>query len=96
MQPGGVYKFALPRTDLRVTVDGVAIKPALAFGSWIAFMPMGSGAMFMGDLVLTDNEISPVMKRLVDGGSKSPPFTIICCEPHPQSFTCTSVATAIP
>jgi hypothetical protein len=68
MQPGGVHKFGLPRTDLKVSVDGIAIKPALALGSWIAFVPMGSGAAFMGDLVLTEEEISPVMKRLVDEG----------------------------
>jgi hypothetical protein len=67
-QPGGVHKYGLPRTDLRITVDGVAIKPALALGSWIGFLPMENGAMFMGDLVLTENEISPVMKRLIDDG----------------------------
>jgi hypothetical protein len=67
-QPGGVHKYGLPRSDLSVTADGVAIKPALALGSWVAFQPAGDGAMFMGDLVLTDTEISPVMKRLVDDG----------------------------
>lgn len=67
-QPGGVHKYGLPRSDLKITVDGVAIKPTLALGSWIAFIPTGSGAMFMGDLVLTDTEISPVMKRLTDDG----------------------------
>src|SRR5712675_3547952 len=67
-QPGGVHKYGLPRTDLKVTVDGVAIKPTFALGSWIGFLPMGNGAMFMGDLVLTENEISPVMKRLIDDG----------------------------
>jgi hypothetical protein len=67
-QPGGVHKYGLPRSDLQVTVDGVAIKPALAFGSWLAFQPAGDGAMFMGDLVLTDTEISPVMQRLIEGG----------------------------
>jgi hypothetical protein len=67
-QPGGVHKFGLPRSDLKVTVDGVAIKPTLALGSWIGFLPMGNGAMFMGDLVLTENELSPVMKRLIEDG----------------------------
>jgi hypothetical protein len=67
-QPGGVHKYGLPRTDLKITVDGVAIKPTLALGTWIGFLPMGNGAMFMGDLVLTENEISPVMKRLIDDG----------------------------
>src|ERR1700704_944382 len=67
-QPGGVHKYGLPRSDLKITVDGVAIKPTFALGSWIGFLPMGNGAMFMGDLVLTDTEISPVMKRLTDDG----------------------------
>jgi hypothetical protein len=65
---GGVHKYGLPRADLKVTVDGVAIKPTLALGSWLAFLPSGDGAMVMGDLVLTDTEISPVMQRLIEGG----------------------------
>src|SRR5882757_8423711 len=68
LQAGGVYRFGLPRSDFKVTVDGVAIKPTLAFGSWVAFLPEGNNAMVMGDLVLTDEEISPVMKRLIDDG----------------------------
>src|SRR5689334_16847431 len=67
-QPGGVYKYGLPRSDLQVTVDGVALKPSLALGSWVAFLPAGEGAMVMGDLVLTETELSPVMKRLIDEG----------------------------
>lgn len=67
-QPGGVHKYGLPRSDLHITVDGVAIKPSLALGSWLAFQPTTDGAMFMGDLVLTDTEISPVMQRLIEGG----------------------------
>jgi hypothetical protein len=68
VQPGGVHKWGLPRSDLTITVDGVVLKPTLALGSWIAFQPTDSGAMFMGDLVLTGNEVSPVMKRLIAGG----------------------------
>jgi hypothetical protein len=67
-QPAGVHKYSFPRSDLHITVDGTPIKPALALGGWIAFQPMGTGAMFMGDLVLTDSEISPVMKRLIADG----------------------------
>lgn len=67
-QAGGVHRYGFPRSDLHVTVDGVAIKPALALGGWVAFAPTGSGAMFMGDLVLTDTELSPVMQRLIAGG----------------------------
>jgi len=67
-QPGGAHKYSFPRSDLHITVDGTPIKPALALGGWVAFQSMGTGAMFMGDLVLTDAEISPVMKRLIDDG----------------------------
>jgi hypothetical protein len=67
-QPGGVHKYGLPRSDLHITVDEVAIKPALALGSWLAFQPSSDGAMVMGDLVLAENEISPVMQRLIEGG----------------------------
>ena len=67
-QPGGVHKYGLPRSDLHITVDAVAIKPSLALGSWLAFQPSRDGAMFMGDLVLSDTEISPVMQRLIEGG----------------------------
>jgi hypothetical protein len=67
-QPGGVRKYGLPRTDLKVTLDGVAIEPALALGSWLAFEPAGGGAVVMGDLVLTQEEVNPVMSRLAEGG----------------------------
>ncbi len=67
-QPGGVYRVALPRTDLKVTLDGVAIKPGFALGGWLAFAPAGDQAMVMGDVVLTQDEINPVMKKLEDSG----------------------------
>jgi hypothetical protein len=67
--PGGVLKFSFPRSDLSVTADGVAIKPALALGSWAAFKQIGKGeSMAMGDLVLTEEEVGPVMKALQAGG----------------------------
>ncbi|MHB2206334.1 DUF1259 domain-containing protein [Methylobacterium sp. CM6257] len=69
VMPGGVYRVGLPRTDLAVTVDGVRIKPALALGSWLAFTKTGDNeVMVMGDLVLTEDEVNPVMKRLVENG----------------------------
>src|SRR5215467_16225826 len=61
---GDVYRVGLPRSDLRVTLDGVVLKPTLALGSWVAFAPMGDKTMVMGDLVLTDSEIEPVMMKL--------------------------------
>jgi hypothetical protein len=66
--PGNVYRVGLPRTDLHVTLDGVAIKPTLALGSWLAFQSSGGMATVMGDLVLTEDEVNPVMKRLAEGG----------------------------
>src|SRR6266436_5077939 len=66
--PGGIYRVGLPRTDLKVTLDGVELKPGFALGGWLAFEPMGDQAMVMGDLVLTMDEVSPVMKKLAEGG----------------------------
>jgi len=66
--PGGVYRVGLGRSDLKVTLDGVEIKPPLALGSYLAFQKMGGEGMVMGDLVLTQEEVSPVMKKLIDGG----------------------------
>ncbi|RMG52280.1 MAG: DUF1259 domain-containing protein [Acidobacteria bacterium] len=68
MQPGGVFKFGLPRRDLRVTVEGVRLKPALALGSWIAFKQVDGETVVMGDLVLTEDEVSPVMQKLQQSG----------------------------
>ena len=68
VMPGGVYRVGLPRTDLKVTLDGVEIKPGFALGSWLAFKPMGNEAMVMGDLVLTGDEVNPVMKKLLESG----------------------------
>ncbi|HKH00531.1 MAG TPA: DUF1259 domain-containing protein [Bradyrhizobium sp.] len=65
---GEVHRYGFPRTDLTVTLDGVAIKPALALGGWVAFKPMHGDAMVMGDLVLLETEINPVMFKLIEGG----------------------------
>jgi len=67
-QPGDVYKFGLPRSDLTVTVDRIQLKPAFALGSWVAFKVTSSGATAMGDVVLRDEEIEPVMAKLAGGG----------------------------
>ncbi|MCA1582295.1 MAG: DUF1259 domain-containing protein [Acidobacteria bacterium] len=76
-QPGGVHRFAWPRTDLAVQIDGVAIEPELALGSWGAFQRMGAEAEVMGDLVLTGTEAGPVMAALADGG-----FEILAIHNH--------------
>jgi hypothetical protein len=68
IQPGDVMRFGMPRKDLHVTLGDVAIKPGLALGSWAAFVHTEHGAMVMGDLVLTEDEVGPVMRKLQEGG----------------------------
>jgi hypothetical protein len=65
---GDVHRYGFPRTDLSVSLDGVTIKPALALGGWIAFKPAHGGAMIMGDLVLLETEINPVMTKMIANG----------------------------
>jgi len=65
---GDVHRYGFPRSDLSVTVDGVAIKPGFALGGWVAFKPAHGGVMAMGDLVLLETEINPVMAKLIANG----------------------------
>jgi uncharacterized protein DUF1259 len=65
--PGDVHRYGFPRSDLRVTVDGVTLLPAFALGGWLAFKAEGDGAMVMGDLVLTEDEINPVLSKVLAG-----------------------------
>jgi hypothetical protein len=65
---GDAHRYGFPRTDLNVALDGVTIKPALALGGWVAFKPMQGGAMVMGDLVLLETELNPVMTKLTENG----------------------------
>ena len=65
---GDVHRYGFPRTDLAVTLDGVTIKPGLALGGWVAFKPAHGGAMIMGDLVLLESEINPVMTAMFRNG----------------------------
>jgi hypothetical protein len=65
---GDVHRYGFSRSDLHVTLDGVTIRPALALGGWAAFMPVHGGAMVMGDLVLLETEINPVMAKLIENG----------------------------
>jgi hypothetical protein len=66
--PGDVMKFSFPRTDLKVVVAGVTLKPALALGSWVAFERISDHAMVMGDIVLLESEVAPVMGSLQQNG----------------------------
>jgi hypothetical protein len=65
---GDVYRVGFLRTDLHVTVQGIAIKLGLALGSWAAFSGTDDDASVMGDLVLLDSEVSPVMEKLRSAG----------------------------
>jgi hypothetical protein len=65
---GAVHRWGFPRSDLQVTLDGVTIRPTLALGGWIAFQPIGNMAMAMGDLVVLQTEVNPVMAKLIEGG----------------------------
>src|SRR5690349_15174339 len=65
---GDVHRYGFPRSDLSVTLDGVAIKPSLALGGWIAFKPAHGGAMAMGDVVLLETEVAPVVAKFAAGG----------------------------
>src|SRR5215467_9809266 len=65
---GDVHRYGFPRSDLNVTLDGVTIKPGLALGGWTAFKPAHGGVMVMGDIVLLDTEINPVMAKLIENG----------------------------
>ncbi|HEY3112370.1 MAG TPA: DUF1259 domain-containing protein [Gemmatimonadaceae bacterium] len=65
LQPDGVMKYSFPRSDMSVSLDGVTLKPALALGSWVAFKKLSDGnAMAMGDIVLAEAEVSPVISAL--------------------------------
>ncbi len=68
MQAGDVYRVGFPRNDLRVEVDGVALKPGLALGSYAVFKQYGSSVLMMGDLVLLPSEIASVMTSLEKNG----------------------------
>ncbi len=65
---GGVLRFAMPRTDLRVRVGEVPIRPGFALGSWVAFVSTAHGVVAMGDLVLLDRELGPVLEALQAAG----------------------------
>jgi hypothetical protein len=68
MQPGDVYKVSFPRSDLKINVAGIEVKPALALGSWLAFKKTGDMTLVMGDLVLIESEVTPVLNKLQAGG----------------------------
>jgi hypothetical protein len=70
-QPGGIWRVGMPRTDLKVTLDGVELRPGFALGSWLAFYPHGQELMAMGDLVLLEREVAPSCAASRPTASKS-------------------------
>jgi len=66
----GVFKVSFPRSDVKVTVDGTPMPPFMGLTSWAAFKPgMKDGAvMVMGDMVLMQDEVNPVMSAALDSG----------------------------
>jgi hypothetical protein len=68
LMPGGVFRIGMPRTDLKVTLNGVAIQPGFALGSYAAFVRHGSQTMAVGDLVLLEDEVAGVASSLLQSG----------------------------
>src|SRR5215831_889157 len=68
MMAGDVFRVGIPRTDLKVTVNGEPVQAGFALGSYAAFKQFDDGTMVMGDLVLLDEEVNGVMQGLFDQG----------------------------
>ncbi len=83
---GDVHRYGFPRGDLSVALDGVTIKPALALGGWIAFKPSHDGAMAMGDLVLLESEVTPVMTKMIEGGLQITAIHNHLLRANPETF----------
>ena len=83
---GDVHRYGFPRSDLQVSLEGVTIKPALALGGWVAFKPAHGGAMMMGDLVLLETEITPVMTAAIENGLEITAVHNHVLRAHPATF----------
>ena len=90
-----VHRYGFPRTDLAVTLDGVTIRPTLALGGWVAFKPVHGGAMVMGDLVLLETEINPVMAKMIANGLEITAVHNHLLRAARRRSTCMSAVTAI-
>ena len=67
-EQNGEYKITVPQNDLKVEVDGFKIIPAMGLGAWAAFTPSKDGAMVMGDMILTENDLKPVQQEVIRQG----------------------------
>ncbi|MBX2956129.1 MAG: DUF1259 domain-containing protein [Cyclobacteriaceae bacterium] len=68
VEKGGEYKVTIPQNDLRVVVDSFRIIPPMGLGSWAAFTPTSSGAMVMGDIIVTETDLKPVQEEVIFQG----------------------------
>jgi hypothetical protein len=64
----GEYKITVPQNDLSVEVDGFKIIPAMGLSTWVDFAPSSNGAMIMGDIILTENDLKPVQQEVIKQG----------------------------
>ncbi len=64
----GVYKVGFPRSDLKVNISGVTVTPPLGLGVWASFKIVGDMAMVMGDTVMTEDQVNPVLSEALDNG----------------------------
>ncbi len=64
----GVFKLSVPRTDLSVTVAGVKMTPPMGLTSWAAFTKVGHQTMVMGDMVMLEDQVNPVMDVALENG----------------------------
>jgi hypothetical protein len=65
----GVLKINIPRSDLKMTIQGVSTPTPFGFGGWLALTKASDGSdVMMGDLVLLQEEVNPVMSALLDNG----------------------------
>lgn len=64
----GEYKITVPQNDLNVVVDGFKIIPAMGLGSWAAFSPTSDGAMVMGDIIVTEDDLKAVQQQVIRQG----------------------------
>lgn len=68
VEKNGEYKITVPQHDLKIVVDGFKIIPAMGLASWAAFTPCGDSAMVMGDIIVTETDLAPVQKEVINQG----------------------------
>src|SRR5438132_13785629 len=61
----GVFKITVPRTDVKVTVDKRVLSSFMGLSSWVSFISLDNGLMAVGDLMLFEVEVNPIMKTLL-------------------------------